>query len=218
MKDGIGLVSLLVGPDSAWFWTMVQAFAVTITLYLIYRQLRVTRYSNMLDTLSRLDASWGSETMIKARHDVCTEYCDCQIVDTKKITHREGKILDFFEEIGIFLKLKVLDKNVIWESYSYSIDHYWQMLNPKMVEFRASTKDVSWYDNFDSLAVEMRKISKKRKATGPDKNESEMRKFCEGEIQRLETAAADSNVILLEAGATIKIKQDKQNKARNEAE
>lgn len=53
----------IFGQNSVWFWTMFQAVVVAITLYLIYRQVRIGRYSNMLDTLARLDEKWRSEVM-----------------------------------------------------------------------------------------------------------------------------------------------------------
>ena len=186
----------IFGQNSAWFWTMLQAIVVAITLYLIYRQLRVGRYSNMLDTLARLDEKWFSEVMLKARHGICCDYVNPEKKEDRRITYREAMVLDFFEDIGIFLKRRVLEKETVWESYSYSIEHYSQMLQVRVTEFRASSKDQSWYDNFQALAETMRKVSKKRGASTQDKTEQEMKLFARGEIQRLEVAGADAHVDL----------------------
>lgn len=182
----------IFGQNSVWFWAMFQAVVVAITLYLIYRQVRIGRYSNMLDTLARLDEKWLSKVMLRARHDICDDYISPEKPEGKKIKYREAMVLDFFEDIGIFLKHRVLDKETVWESYSYSIEHYWQMLQGRIIEFRVSSRDQSWYDNFQLLAESMRKVSKKRGASTQDKTDEEMKRFARGEIQRLEEAEADA--------------------------
>jgi len=66
------LRSNLVGPDSQWFWSMVEAFILAVTLTLIYRQVAAQRHSNMLQTLRDFEQRWFSPEMVKSRKYICT--------------------------------------------------------------------------------------------------------------------------------------------------
>lgn len=175
----ISLLSNITGETSQWFWSMAQTFIILVSLIFIYRQVRVHRFSNMLQTLSSLREHWNSDTMLAARKTTCINYQK----GTKKIGKAEGDVLGFFEELGLLLKKGVVSKEFIWETYSYFIEHYWSMLEPNIKEFRLSTNDNSWLDNFESLRKAIHRYSKKRKCPSSDKTEEEIKRFILGEIE-----------------------------------
>ena len=165
--------STIFGTDSSWFWAMCQFIVITISLIFIYRQLRIQRQANALSSLKSLDDKWRSINMAKARYAVCKK-CGH---DDKKIRHNEENILDFFEEMGLFLKRKVFDKKAIWEFYSYYIEHYWPILQPKIVEIRAETQDKTWFSNFEYLYKKCVLVSNKKGTPDPTKTEDRIKKF-----------------------------------------
>ena len=177
------------GDGSVWFWGMAQAIIVGATGFLIYRQIRLARYANMLDTLDRLDSKWRSLELIRARHDICNVF-EKGDADNKKITFREAHVLDFFEDMGLFLRRGVLDGETVWESYSYSIEHYWQLTEPRITEFRTATKDRTWYTNFEYLFQKIAKTSSKKRCVS-GKTQEELRKFAIGEMDRLQKTQND---------------------------
>jgi len=61
----------IIGEQSGWFWTMVQAIVVAISLPLIYRQLRAQRLANSLTALKAIDERCISSSIIKvAREEI----------------------------------------------------------------------------------------------------------------------------------------------------
>ena len=95
--------------------------------------------------------------------------------------------MGFFEDIGLFCKLKVLDKGVIWESYSQAIEYYWHISEPRVKEFRSSTSDNTWYSNFEYLYHEMVKVSKRKKAQAPEKSDAALKIYAQAEVVQIET-------------------------------
>ena len=173
------LYANVIGQGSQWFWSMAQSMIVLGSLIFIYRQIKIQRYSNMLQMLNNMRENWNSERMMPFRKTTCTNYQK----GTKKIGMAEGEVLGFFEEMGFMLKKGVVDKDFIWETYSYFIEHYWSMLESNIKEFRLSTRDNSWFKNFESLRDSVRKYSEKKRCPSSDKTEEEIERFICGELE-----------------------------------
>jgi hypothetical protein len=163
---------------------MTTFFAIILSLIFIYRQVRYQRYANMLSTLACLDVRWKSAEMINARQHVCKDYKS----DEKSISQPEELLLAFFEEVGVYLRRRVLDVSVVWEFYSYYVEHYWVILQPRIREFRTDSQDKSWYSEFEFLAKRLAQHSKKRRASVVEKTEEHIKKFILGEITKTPTS------------------------------
>jgi hypothetical protein len=168
----------IMSPEASSFWAMSQFLAVAISLTLIYRQIRLHRFSNMLNMISSIDTRWNSSNFLKHRQDICTRYNAGNL----PINREESEVLGFFEDMGIFLKKGVFDADVIWDKYSYYIEHYWAMYEPHIKEFRTSHSDDTWYDKFQFLKNEMAKESKKRKLSNTEKTKAQISTFIGGEL------------------------------------
>lgn len=167
-----------IGPDSSWFWGMIQALVIVASLLFICKQIRYQRYGNLLTTLVALDAKWRSKEMIAARQYICENY---ESKDAT-ISSPEDFVLNFFEEIGLYLKHNVISASLVWDLYSYYIENYWAILSPRITKFHADTDDKTWYENFQELQLKMRKESNKRKVTRKDITEIDIKKFIDGEM------------------------------------
>ncbi len=170
--------SYLMSPEASSFWAMMQFLVVVISLFFIYRQIKLHRYSNMLNMISAIDGRWNSEDFLKHRQDICKKYK----TGNSLIKREEGEVLGFFEDIGIYSRKKVFDSDIIWDKYSYFIEHYWQMYEPHIKEYRASHNDETWYEQFQYLYEEMKKISIKRNVNAVGKTQAQIKKFIQGEI------------------------------------
>ena len=160
----------LWGQNSAWFWTMVQGIAVSLTLIFIAFQLRgqnrqlksqndqlqAQMQATGLQILTSLDARWNSKEMIKARRTLCKDFKDAE----KTTTTEQVFVLSFFEDIGLFLKRGVLDHEMIWDKWSHYIEGYWLMCKSEVMGCRIN--DPTWYDKFEFLAKEMRNFADKK--------------------------------------------------------
>lgn len=174
------LAPSILGKHSSWFWQMSEVVVLTITLVFIYYQVRLSRFTGMFETLTNMRNHWNSRAMMDFRRRTCENH----LRNSKRILMPEGEVLGFFEDMGLLLRKGALDKEIIWNSYSYYIEHYWSILDPNIKEFRASSKDNTWYENFAELREQMRNYSIKKKAPSQDKSEAEIRKFIETELER----------------------------------
>lgn len=175
------ILNNVIGPNSAWFWTMAQGIAVTLTLILIYRQLVAQRFANILSSVSSLNQNWNTEEMHKARKALCVKHDS----KNRSISQQDGLVLDFFEQMGLYLRKGVFTPDILWELYSYYIEHYWCLVEPLINEFRLSTNDKTWYSNFDYLYEAMRVQSKKRCIICDGKTQEQIALFIKGENERL---------------------------------
>lgn len=91
-----------VGPDSEWFWAMLQFLVVAISLYFIYKQLRIQSHANMLTALFELAAKWDSDRTIEAWYQVCENHKTHP--ESHAINTPEERIASFFEQTALFMK------------------------------------------------------------------------------------------------------------------
>jgi hypothetical protein len=171
------IIQNIVGPDSSWFWTMVQAIIVLISAFLIYRQLKAQHFGNMLNAMATLDERWSAKDMLKSRMALCSHYGTNDLA----IDEQAGRVLDFFEQMGLYLNKRVFTKDVIWEFYSYSIKYYWAVAEPLVMEFRNSTKDDTYYVWFEWLQKIMSEEDKKKGLPYTAPTKEEIVRFIQGE-------------------------------------
>jgi len=169
-----------IGPDSSWFWTMVQGIVVSASAVLIYRQLKAQHFGNMLGALTTLDDRWATEDMLKARAKLCLKYGTNDL----KIDEQTGCVLDFFEQMGLYLKKRAFTKDVIWEFYSYNVKYYWAIAEPLIQEFRSSEKDQTYYKWFEWLAKQMMEEDKSMKLPYSALTNDQIIKFISGEVSK----------------------------------
>ncbi|MCO7201886.1 hypothetical protein [Pseudoalteromonas sp. OANN1] len=161
-------IQAIFGKDSSWFWSMCQFFVITITLIMVYQQVRIQRKSNMLQTLHKCDEKWGGNILLKCRSHASQDY----IKGCLNLHEEEVILINFFEDLGLYVHEGILSKNIVWDSYSYYIERYWPLLEPAITERHASNGDESIGEKFKSLHEKMQKYSKKKKApSGPFKKE-----------------------------------------------
>jgi hypothetical protein len=158
---------------ASWFWSMAQFFVIGISLVLIYRQIRLQRQANMLQTLGSVDNRWNAQEMVASRQKACENY----LKDQLRINREQADVLAFFEDVGAYLEKGVFDTESVWDKYSYYIEHYWAMYQPHINEFRAESKDHTWYEKFEILKNKMEKFSKKKGLKVVRKTQEEIKRF-----------------------------------------
>lgn len=185
--------SPIIGVHSEWFWAMGQFFAILISLFLILRQIRIQTNANMLALFSQMEQRWNSEPLQIARHYICSTHGE-----SKRITRADEFVLSFFEDLGLYLRKKVLSADLMWEVHSYYVEHYWPVLQPKIEEFRLRSNDQSWYSNFEYLVNQMKRRSQKNGSTFR-KSDEQIARFLKGECERL---PAPSDTVQLAAAVS----------------
>ncbi len=166
------------GTGSEWFWAMAQFVVVAVTLFFAAYQINLQRLSNAFSSIFALREQWKSKEMCYCRKVICEN----QNQHSFSIGANEGTVLGFFEEIGVYLESGVFGERIIWDLYSYWIEHYWLIFEPSIQEYRRNTSDSTYFERFESLYKRMSKIN-----TGlglqVEKSDEGLQRFRQGEIE-----------------------------------
>jgi hypothetical protein len=168
----------LLGKGSEWFWILLQFVVITITLFLIYGELRISSAAHMLGSLTSLNERWTSPGVVTQRRKICEAHCNNENV----LTLGHQIVFTFFEELGLYVHNRWVPKDVIWDTYSYYIENYWDMCSREVEDRRRESNDDSIFEHFERLANTMRALNKKRKIPHTKRTEEQLRKFAEGEM------------------------------------
>jgi hypothetical protein len=172
----------IFGPGAEWFWLMCQFFAVSITLLFILRQIRLQNDSHLINSFACLESRWNSIMMQQARRMTCERYGP----DITSIDQPTSHVGYFFEELGIYCKRGILDKDIVWEIYSFHIEHFWIMAKNRITCFRRDRRDETFYKNFEHLYHEMLAINRKKGAPIHEKTSEDIASFIAYELGIIE--------------------------------
>lgn len=177
---------------SSWFWTMVQALVVLITLVFINRQVKiqtesqvaqteshaVQAKSHLIQTVTLIHQRWCEDSMLRARHIVCKRY-------------REGKnefdgiseyIAEFMEELGNYVNMGAMPVDVMWEAQSWYLEHYYPMFREGIEKNRRIFHDPTLYSHLEELIKKMSKQSIAKGAPNPERGEEDLERFVKSEL------------------------------------
>jgi hypothetical protein len=166
----------IFGKDSEWFWALMQFVVVTITLALIYGELRISSAAHMLSSLTCLNERWTSKDMVWQRRKLCEAYLKNESV----LVLGHQIVFTFFEEVGLYVSKRWVPRKVIWDTYSYYIENYWDMCSQEVAA--RQSKDSSTFEQFAWLAKTMRTLNRKRRIPSTTRTKEQLREFAEGEI------------------------------------
>ena len=113
-------------------WPMVSAIAasvgVIVALFFYILNLIITRRSNSAKMVLDLVNLFNSSDMRKQRGRFAKALLDENI---KIDLRRDAPVLEFFEEIGYMARRKVLDKGMVWNSFSWWLEPYYLAVTNK---------------------------------------------------------------------------------------
>lgn len=176
---------LLIFPFSQeyeWFWTMIQCAVVVFTLLFILRQIKIQNDAHLVNSFAILQNRWTSPMMLHARRDLCLR--------SQRANHRlDGTVhylCLFFEELGAFCSKNVLDPDIVWEVYSFEIEHYWVMTRDSIIHFRKAQHDMTFYYHFEKLYARTRDLGLKKGAPGHERTKEDIEGFIEHELKMVD--------------------------------
>jgi hypothetical protein len=108
----------------------------------------------------------------------------------EKIDADGEEVCGYFEDVGLLLRRCVVPVYFVWSMQSYEILFYWQALRDYLAWVRQSTKDHTFYMEFDLLRNRVAALQKKRSGLEPVYTEGELREFLEDEAKVADGPAA----------------------------
>jgi hypothetical protein len=164
-------------------WAMVSSWAAMVTavgaLVSVWLQNRHARITRSLDVLLRLDGKFDSDRMKDLRRKAATGFLEGKFVDEAYY------VLDFFEEMGLLLRMKAIHERILFESFFHSPPAYWFTAKKYVLEMRRTRKEL--YDNLEYLS--RRELNYARRKTGEDTSKMEDEGYWKDYITR-ETQAS----------------------------
>ncbi len=135
------------------FWTALAAIAAVSAAILVYFQIRMSRFSLSVDVVLRtMDVTFNGREFLGVRSKAATalsqiksrHYAEDRILEAKV-----EPVLDFFETIGMLVRRKALDKEIVHSTFFYWYYGYW--LNSKDLIERQRKKFPARYGDFLDL-------------------------------------------------------------------
>jgi hypothetical protein len=140
----------LIGPGSEWFWSALQFVIVAITLYAIYRQVRLQASTAAIEQVASLDRDWRTELMARSRLDVQLAVRDK--VDVAKLPRQAvGTISNYWERVGYLVHSGHIDERLIYEYFGNDVRTWWALLAPLVKHDRELYGDPKLGEHFDWL-------------------------------------------------------------------
>ena len=165
--------------QTEWFWSMIQAIVVLVTLVFIYRQVRLQTATHVVQTLGAIHQRWAEDAMLRARHSVCSRY----LAETFEFDGVSEYIAEFMEELGSYVKINAVPPDVMWDAQSWYIEHYYFMFKVGIDLVRKNYHDETLYSNTESLFSQMTAHSKLVGAPSVERGPNDLRRFAENEVQ-----------------------------------
>ena len=152
--DG-GLV--LIGPASEWFWTAFSGVLVAISLWAVFRQLKLQIGQKMRDDIASLEALYSSERFLRYRLQLAIALRD----GTPPAQMPEGActaIGGFWEEVGSFTKGKHFDKRMTAKMLGSMAVGVWLHLEPWVLFQRHEYSSEETFSDYEWLVHELVRI------------------------------------------------------------
>lgn len=170
-----------IGTDT--FWVAVGAFGAVVALVLTYMQLRASRIIAAADFLLRLESHFSAQDMLIKRK---------QILLTLKQTPKDFRkidvcrdVFDFFEELGLLLRKKILPTDLVWSDYCAWTLYYWTAFKSYIDWARKSDEDPTLYCEFEYLFKKLARYEKHRLKKEVNITPEKLAEFIDEEIELL---------------------------------
>jgi len=172
---------IVVLLSSVTFWTAIGAFGTVGALYFIYKQISNARDVAGYEFLRREDDRFRSGDMLQKRHNLA-KVLILNPDNFKQIDAYADFILDYFEDLGLLLRKKLVSEYFVWTMNCYHVIHYWVVLTDYINWVREDRGDPTYYCEFEYLYKKMLKFEKKMTKKKIEFTSDDLREFLEEEL------------------------------------
>jgi hypothetical protein len=158
---------------------------VMIAILAVIRQSQDTHVTLGVQLLHDLNKQFDSERMRQYRRAIA-KLCikrekGAEIVSTEICT-QAADVMNFFCEVGMFLKRKIVDLEFTYALFSSFVILYWEILEKDVYEVRKLTNDNSNWEEFEYLYKQMKKYERKFKKPSGKVPEDLIQLFLKAEL------------------------------------
>jgi hypothetical protein len=173
-------------------WTVVVPVAQVIgtvgALLLVWWKVTQIREVNAY-TLLRDEVKRFNSPEMRACRARLANVLICSRRDFKNIEENGEEVCAYFEDIGLLLRRRVVPVYFVWSMLADDVLDYWPLLRDYLTWVRQSTKNQTYYEDFDFLWKRIAALEKKRTGVEPAYPEDDLREFLVGESKMADGAA-----------------------------
>lgn len=123
-----------------WLPVIISCLSVTLSLIAFAYQVRRARFTQSIDLLLRFEASFFGQEKREQR----SKAAQGMLRQPPEFQEAED-ILDFFETIALLQRRGALDRYMLWHTFYYWVNHYYEAAKEHIEERRRSEPTV-WKD------------------------------------------------------------------------
>lgn len=172
------IVTLL---GSQTFWMAIAAVGTVVTLFFIYKQIASAKNITAYEFLRKEDDRFRSEDMGADR----TNLAKILILNPDKyaeIDQYADYVLDYFEDLGLLLRKKIVPEYFIWTTCCYYVLRYWEITKKYINWVRKEKNDPTYYSEFEYLYKRMLKLEQKNTKKKVEFTQIELQEFLDEEL------------------------------------
>lgn len=132
--------------DSNTLTAIAAWAAVACALLVVWLQNRATKRLTCLQLFMQLAAQYDSPDMQRARAHLAE-----QLLSNPHRLDINDTLLVFYENIAILHRRKLLDPELMWNTFTYDVRSYWYALEPYIFSIRKTHGDNSLFREFQLL-------------------------------------------------------------------
>ncbi len=152
------VMEFLSNPENSWLWSVLQSFLVLVGFALVIRQMRLARDQNSISHLNFFRELWNSEAVLRARMVMAEE----SVLEASDFDAAEDVIATFMEDLAAAVRVGQVNKEHLWSYFSFFIEGYWLMLEPKIKFYQKKTSDPTYFRGYHDLYRLSGRISRQK--------------------------------------------------------
>ena len=151
---------------------LVTAILVLVTAGAFYFQNRHNRFALGIDLLLKLDDQFDTPMMRASRRKASTYLKEKQRihngsdVSIDDLEHSLDAVLDFFDQVGYFLKRGALERGAVWSAFYHQVHHWYSNAEEYITSQRQ--RDATIWENFKYLDTQLVAEQMRHKRTNLD--------------------------------------------------
>jgi hypothetical protein len=159
----------------AWLPPTISSVGIIVALSAFVWQVRRARFNQSVDLLFKQENDFFGTAKKVQRVKAARGLLAGQSLEAEPI-------LDFFETMALLQRRKALDKEMVWHTFFYWVDHYYEATK-SLIESRQKTDPLVWKD-FVTFVLTLRKFQSERSGALPYRPPSpeQVKSFLEEEL------------------------------------
>jgi hypothetical protein len=141
-----------------WMLSIAAILLVLVIAGAIYLQSRQNRFALGIDLLLDMDDRFNTPMMRVSRRKASTYLKKRGIgtgpdVSVADLEHHLDEVLDFFDQLGYFLKRGALERRAVWSAFYHQVHHWYSNAERYITSQRQL--DATIWKNFDYLNTQL---------------------------------------------------------------